>query len=192
VVGLPLWPLAFVFPLGVCFYYFLLAGARTFEIGPDDDFSSGLAQFCFLVTGTLGTIFLGYRSDVSSLQAVAGAALMACSLGLYEWARHTIAGRRFSIAWSIGVPEEVCAAGPYARVRHPIYTSYILAFAAQLVALPSLWTAAIFLFNLAVFVHAARADERTLAASELAAEYARYKRRAGMFIPRLKKARDRH
>ena len=35
--GVLLWPLLFVFPLGVCFYYFLLAGARTFEIGPDDE-----------------------------------------------------------------------------------------------------------------------------------------------------------
>ena len=49
----PLWPTVFVFPLGLCFYYFILAGARTFEVSPDDDLGSGIAQFSFLVTGTL-------------------------------------------------------------------------------------------------------------------------------------------
>jgi protein-S-isoprenylcysteine O-methyltransferase Ste14 len=185
--GLPLWPLVFVFPLGACFYYFMLAGARTFEIAPDDDLSSGIGQFCFLVTGTLGTIFLGYRAEVSTLHAVAGGILMACALALYEWARHTIAGRRFAIAWSIGVPEAVCETGPYRYVRHPSYASYILAFAAQSAALPSPWTAAIFVFNAAVFAHASRADERTIAGSDLATEYARYKQRVGRFLPRLGK-----
>jgi hypothetical protein len=32
---------------------------------------------------------------------------------------------------------------------------------------------------------AARDDERSIAASDLAADYARYKQRAGMFFPRL-------
>jgi protein-S-isoprenylcysteine O-methyltransferase Ste14 len=181
----PLWPTAFLIVLALSFYYFILAGARTFEISPSDDLASGVAQFSFLVTGTIGTMFLGYRAAVPLGNAIGSAALLAGSLALYEWARHTIRERRFHIAWSGDVPEELCEAGPYAHVRHPLYASYILAFAAMLVALPKLATLAIFLLNVGLFVHAARHDERSIAESDLSEEYARYKRRAGMFLPRL-------
>nr|WP_166178405.1 isoprenylcysteine carboxylmethyltransferase family protein [Altererythrobacter segetis] len=183
-ISVPLWPTVFILPLGLCFYYFILAGARTFEVSPDDDLGSGIAQFSFLVTGTLATLFLGYRAHVPMGNAVAGGALMAAALTLYEWARHTIADRRFHIAWNGEVPEAVCEDGPYAHIRHPIYASYLIAFAAMLAALPSLWSLAIFLLNASLFVHAARDDERSMAGSDLAPVYARYKRRTGMFLPR--------
>ena len=182
---LPLWPTAFVIPLGLCFYYFMLAGSRTFVVEPEDDLSSGIAQFSFFGTGMLATILLGHRAEVSLWNAIGGAALMACSLLLYEWARRTIFDRRFHIGWSGEVPDAVCENGPYACVRHPIYASYLLAFAAQLAALPSPWTLLIFVLNLALFAHAARDDEHSLAGSDLAAEYSRYKRRTGMFLPRV-------
>ena len=181
---LPLWPTVFIFPLALAFYYFIVAGARTFEISPDDDLGSGIAQFSFLVIGTLGTLFLGYRAHVAPGNAVAGGALMACALALYEWARHTILGRRFHIAWGGDVPDAVRPDGPYAFVRHPVHASYLLAFGAMLGALPSSWTLAIFPFNAGLFAHAARDDERSLAGSVLASDYARYKQRTGMFFPR--------
>ena len=186
----PLWPTAFLLPLGLSFYYFVLAGERTFERSPSDDLGSGLGQFSFLVTGTLGTLFLGFRATVPAWNAVASGALMICALGLYEWARHVIRGRRFHIAWSGDVPEELCEAGPYRLVRHPVYASYVLAFAAQFVALPSIWTAVIFLFNAGLFAHAARDDERALAASDLADDYASYRKRTGMFVPRFTRRRS--
>ena len=108
---------------------------------------------------------------------------MIAALGLYEWARHTIMDRRFHIAWSGDIPEAVCQEGPYAHVRHPVYASYIIAFAAMLAALPSLWSLAIFLFNAGLFIHAARDDERSLGASDLSDDYSRYRMRTGMFIP---------
>ena len=181
----PLWPTIFIFPLGLCFFYFILAGERSFERSPSDEFGAGLGQFSFLVTGTLGTISLGLRAEVPVRNAICSAVLMFCSLALYEWARHTVRGRRFHIAWSGDVPGELCDAGPYRYVRHPVYASYFLAFAAMLVALPYLVTLAIFIFNLALFTHAAWDDERSLAASDLCADYARYKKQTGMFLPRL-------
>ena len=183
-LSVPLWPTIFYLPLALCFYYFLLAGARIFEIRPEDDFSTGIAQFSFFVTGLLGTIALGDKAQVSPANAIAGAVVMAGALLLYEWARRTIAGRRFHIAWSGEVPEEVCEHGPYRYIRHPLYTSYVLAFGAQLAALPSPWSFAIFAFNAGLFLHAAVSDERSLAKSDIAAEYARYKRRTGMMLPR--------
>jgi protein-S-isoprenylcysteine O-methyltransferase Ste14 len=139
------------------------------------------------MTGTIGTILLGYHSAIPVGRAVASGAMMVCAVALYEWTRHTIKDRRFHIAWSGQVPAAVCEEGPYRYVRHPAYASYVLAFAAIPVALPGWIGLAIFLFNAGLFAHAARDDERSMAASTLAAEYARYKARVGMFVPRLRK-----
>jgi protein-S-isoprenylcysteine O-methyltransferase Ste14 len=182
---LPLWPTIFVFPLALCFYYFLLAGGRTFEFDEGDEGSAALAQVSFAATGMGGTLVLGLGGgSVPPWNAVAGGVLMAGAIVLYEWGRHTIWNRGFHIAWTGEAPDALCEDGPYRFIRHPLYTSYIVAFAAQLAALPSLWTVAIFLFNAGLYIHAAFDDERSLAKSALAAAYTEYKPRTGMFLPR--------
>ena len=81
------------------------------------------------------------------------------------------------------MPETLCDEGPYRYIRHPIYLSYVLAFLAVLIALPHWITALSFLLNFALSVGAARSDERVLAGSALAADYAAYRERTGMFLP---------
>jgi len=170
------------------FGYFPTAGARTFERDESDVKGATLAQFSFLVTGAIGTALLSYRQVLYPVNGVAAAVILLGSISLYEWARRTIRGRRFHIGWSGDVPDAVCGAGPYAFVRHPVYLSYMLAFLAVPIAFPRLSTLAVFLFNVALFAHAACDDERSLAASELKSAYAAYKERTGMFIPRVRRA----
>jgi len=181
---LPLWPTAYLFVLGLSFYYFVLAGARTFEVNPGDETPSGIAQFSFLITGTLGTLFLNFRNPLPFGNAIASAALLLAALSIYEWARRTVRDRRFHLAWTGDVPEAVCDQGPYRHIRHPFYSSYILAFVAVAVAYPGPISLAILLLNVVLFVHAAVTDERDLANSELAPDYAAYRTRTGMFLPR--------
>jgi protein-S-isoprenylcysteine O-methyltransferase Ste14 len=66
--------------------------------------------------------------------------------------------------------------------------SYLIAFLAVLVALPHWLTAAIFVANIGLFTHAARNDEKHIAASALAADYAAYRERTGMFLPRFSRS----
>jgi protein-S-isoprenylcysteine O-methyltransferase Ste14 len=183
-VTFALWPTAYLLLLASVFFYFVLAGGRTFELSPDDDTASGVAQLSFY-SGIIAAPFLGYGEPLPLWNAVGSGTLFAASVVLYEWARWTIRERRFHIAWSGDVPEALCDQGPYAYIRHPLYASYILAFGALLAAFPKLAALAIFLLNLALFIHAAVTDERAIARSALAEAYARYKRRTGMFLPRL-------
>ncbi len=173
----------FLFVLGGAFLHFLLAGGRTFAPSADDDLGAGWGQFSFLATGTVATWFVGLSVPIRLYNGIPSAILLLCSLCLYEWARHVIRGRRFYLAWSGIVPEALCDKGPYAYIRHPIYVSYILAFLAALVALPSVTTLVAFTFNVLLFTHAALSDERSLLTSALAPEYLRYKRNTGMFFP---------
>ncbi len=182
---LPPWSTAYLFVLGLSFYYFTLAGARTFEVNPGDETPSGIAQFSFLVTGTIGTLFLNVGKPLPLSNALVSATLLLAALALYEWARDVIRGRGFHLAWTGDVPDALCDEGPYRLVRHPLYSSYILTFLAVAVAYPGPISLTILVCNLGLFVQAAITDERSLARSDLASEYAAYKARTGMFLPRL-------
>ncbi len=175
----------YLFVLGGTFLHFLLAGGRTFATSADDDRAAGWAQFSFLFTGTIAIWAVGLYVPIRLHNGIASAILLLGSLSLYEWARHVIRGRRFYLAWTDNVPESLCDEGPYAYIRHPIYASYILAFLAALVALPTVATLVVFTFNAALFTHAAFSDERSLANSTLAGDYDRYRTRSGMFLPRI-------
>ena len=173
-------------PLGIIFVYFLLAGARTFTSSGDDDFGALVAEFSFIGTGAVPALFLGtFVVPIKLGNGIAAAVLLILSLALYEWARHVIWGRNFYVAWSGSVPAELVDEGPYARIRHPIYASYMLAFLALFVAMPSRLTLLILIFNVALFTHAVFREERNLMSSALAGAYGEYKERTGMLVPRI-------
>ncbi len=177
--------------LGGAFVHFMQAGGRTFAIdkGAGDELGPNLLILDFIFGGTLSVWVLGlFYLAVAPFSGIAAAVLMTISLALYEWARHTVWRRQFGIAFADRVPEAVCTEGPYRWVRHPLYMSYLIAYLAVLVALPHWLTATVFLVNVAVFVLAARDDERRLAGSALAADYAAYRERTGMFLPRLSRS----
>jgi protein-S-isoprenylcysteine O-methyltransferase Ste14 len=172
--------------LGGVFVHFTIAGGRTF-------FSERLAeepgaligQLAFYAGGIMPAWFLGLHRSIAPLNGISAALLMACSLALYEWARHVIWQRRFGLGWGDHVPVAICTQGPYRWVRHPIYLSYLLAYAGVLVALPHWLTAGAFAGATALFVHGAWHDERQIAGSALAADYELYRERTGMFLPKV-------
>ena len=71
--------------------------------------------------------------------------------------------------------------GPYARVRHPIYTGVIIALIGNALAL-SLWWLVAVVAALAYFGYAARREERTMLAT-FPGQYAEYQRRTKMIVP---------
>jgi len=175
-----------LFFLGGAFLHFLLAGARTFYSNNLATESAGwIGELSFGMSGTAAVWFLGLHRQIGLSNGIAAAALLLTSLGLYEWTRHTIRGRRFGCGWGTHVPDELCEAGPYRSVRHPIYLAYMLAFLANLVAIPHWLTALSFAGNVALFTYAARSDETGIATSAIAADYAAYRKRVGMFWPKL-------
>jgi protein-S-isoprenylcysteine O-methyltransferase Ste14 len=181
--------LILLFFLGFVFLHFMLAGARTFySENMQDEPGAPVAQFSFVFSGVVPTWFLGLYQPIHKPNGILAAIVVAFAVALYEWARHTIWGRRFGLGWGDHVPEELCERGPYRFVRHPIYLSYMLAFAAVLIALPHWISALMLVVNVALFTHAALADERTLAHSSLAVDSAHYRDRTGMFWPRVRRA----
>jgi protein-S-isoprenylcysteine O-methyltransferase Ste14 len=163
------------------FQWFTVAGAKTFRIPPFSDSGAALGGTAFL-SGTAVVLWKGLFEGLDLTLGTLGATLSVLSLALYEWARSTVAGRRFNIALAGEVPDAVCESGPYRYIRHPFYLSYVIAFLGMLVATATLVAAVVFMFNLALFTYMARDDERTLEGSALGSDYGTYKQRVGFLL----------
>jgi protein-S-isoprenylcysteine O-methyltransferase Ste14 len=89
-----------------------------------------------------------------------------------------------TLAFDTDQPSFLLNHGPYRYVRHPFYLAYLIFWTATAAATPGLlpWFAPAVMFIL--YTHAATREERKFAGSELAAAYASYRARAGMFLPR--------
>ena len=78
----------------------------------------------------------------------------------------------------------LATSGPYARIRHPQYTAFVLILLGFLLQWPTLLTLIMFPILLFMYARLAKREEREVAA-EFGAEYERYRRATPAFFPRL-------
>ena len=79
---------------------------------------------------------------------------------------------------------QLATTGPYAHIRHPQYTGFILIMLGFLFQWPTLITLVMFPILVYMYVRLARREEREVAA-EFGEEYLRYAKRTPAFFPRL-------
>lgn len=109
-----------------------------------------------------------------------GTALLVCGLAFAVWARVYL-GRNWGMPMTEKDEPELITAGPYSRVRHPIYSGLLLAILGTALATNLYWLIA--LAALAVyFIYSAKVEERQLCAT-FAAAYPAYKAQTKMLIP---------
>ncbi|HEX3152834.1 MAG TPA: isoprenylcysteine carboxylmethyltransferase family protein [Gemmataceae bacterium] len=82
-------------------------------------------------------------------------------------------------------PSTLTTAGPYRLVRHPIYTSYLLAWAAGAAIVAEPWLMAAVAVMGFFYGLAALREERWFMSGQFASAYRDYRRRTGMFVPRV-------
>jgi protein-S-isoprenylcysteine O-methyltransferase Ste14 len=92
-------------------------------------------------------------------------------------------GKQYSPCYDAHIPARVVRHGPYAWVRHPIYTANLLLIVGVALASGTGWL----LLNLALlargYVSSAYKEEAVLA--EQLSDYRAYQKRTGMFLPQL-------
>lgn len=118
-------------------------------------------------------------------RAVAAVVMLGVASVLFLWAAWTNRTRKLALAFSGATPEHVQTAGPYRLVRHPFYTSYLLAFVGGAVAAGTPWIVPAVLAGALTYWRAARGEEEAFARSDLAGAYRCYAARVGMFLPRV-------
>lgn len=116
-------------------------------------------------------------------RASAGLLLTAAGIAFAIWARNHI-GKFWSASVSIREGHELIRTGPYARIRHPIYTGILVAVAGTAIALGTYPAFAAFVIVLLGLSYKARREEALLA-REFGAKFDDHRRATGFFLPRL-------
>lgn len=80
-------------------------------------------------------------------------------------------------------PQSIVTHGPYAWVRHPFYTAFLICLAACVVACPHPATLAVLIYTQIALSLTARREERRLSASDYGEEYRAYMKKTGRFFP---------
>lgn len=124
-------------------------------------------------------------SALGFAMAVVGTVLIGAGVAL---AGYTLGTHRMPLAlWhqEDDAPRHLVTEGPYARIRHPFYTSYLMALVGSALAAPHAVTFAVLVF-LAYRLNgtAAREERRFLASESLGVRYADYMMWTGRFLPR--------
>jgi protein-S-isoprenylcysteine O-methyltransferase Ste14 len=131
--------------------------------------------------GWLGERFLPWTRAV----AIVGLVIEIIGVALAAWARYCL-GANWSGAVTLKEGHELISAGPYKRIRHPIYTGIAVGLAGTAIFIGE-WRgvvafAAIFISHF----FKARKEEAWLT-REFGPQFAAHRARTGMFLPRILK-----
>lgn len=121
----------------------------------------GLITLAWLVTpDSVSALSLPYPSWLRW----SGVGVTAAGLALLVWVHHTL-GRFFSPYLRIRADHELITEGPYRRVRHPMYTSFLLLLGGfALISANLFFTLALVAMFIIVIVHRTRREEAMLQA----------------------------
>lgn len=123
------------------------------------------------------TIYLPNRNVALG---IAGVTLCALGIGFAIYARFYL-GSNWGLPMSRKANPELITSGPYALVRHPIYTGLLLAMIGSALAESVTWALALLVFG-PYFVYSARVEERTMA-DAFPEQYTAYRERTKMLVP---------
>ncbi len=109
-----------------------------------------------------------------------GVGLCLAGFALAFWARAHL-GRNWGMPMSLRQDHELVTSGPYAYVRHPIYSGIMLAMIGSALAVGFFWLA-LFVLYFAYFLCSARTEERMML-TQFPEAYPAYRRRTKLLIP---------
>jgi protein-S-isoprenylcysteine O-methyltransferase Ste14 len=118
----------------------------------------------------------------SSLLGWTGVALCVLGFGLAIIARWYL-GRNWGMPMSRKEQPELVTRGPYAHLRHPIYTGLILAMLGSAIGVNVSW--ALLLVPVGVYFILSARREESVMLQLFPEQYAAYMARTGMLVPRL-------
>jgi protein-S-isoprenylcysteine O-methyltransferase Ste14 len=140
------------------------------------------AVFTLTPLGVLATLLtIVYPRPLGA--PILGSLVYIASLSLFWWTTITTRQSRLSIVFSTDTPKLLVDAGPYAWIRHPFYTSYILFWVAGFIATGAAWLVLPVAVMSVLYWRAAEAEESKFSYSSLAYEYASYAARTKRFVP---------
>jgi protein-S-isoprenylcysteine O-methyltransferase Ste14 len=144
--------------------------------------SFGTAAFVLLFNSSAAVGPLAWRFVPDSAAiAYTGLALTLAGTGFAIWAR-AILGRNWSAIVTIKEDHQMIQSGPYAVVRHPVYSGFLLAVLGSALALGEVRGLMAFALAFVAWWFKSRLEEKFME-QKFGAEYAAYKQRVKALIP---------
>jgi protein-S-isoprenylcysteine O-methyltransferase Ste14 len=129
--------------------------------------------------GLLGRPFLRETQSIACL----GFALALLGVAIAMWARISL-GQYWSDKVVLKVDHQLIRSGPYARMRHPIYSGVLLGVAGSALVINEWRGVLAFVLLLTNYAIKANREDKILAGA-FAEDFNEHKRRAGFLLPRL-------
>jgi protein-S-isoprenylcysteine O-methyltransferase Ste14 len=172
-------------------YWLISARLAKRSVGGPAKWKHIAIRFCILVLVVIALSSAPLRHGVRLAQAyqashalitAIGIVVVALGLALAFWARIQL-GRNWGTPMSRREDPELITGGPYAYVRHPIYSGITLAMIGSTIGHSIAWALPLVLFG-AYFIYSARREEEFLC-QRFPQSYPAYMRRTNMLVPYL-------
>jgi protein-S-isoprenylcysteine O-methyltransferase Ste14 len=121
-----------------------------------------------------------HAAGISPLLGLGGVALCALGIAFAIYARSHL-GQNWGMPMARKESPELITSGPYAAVRHPIYTGIFIAMLGSAIGTSPFWLIPLALFGI-YFVYSARKEEKLMLA-QFPQQYPQYMSRTKMFVP---------
>jgi protein-S-isoprenylcysteine O-methyltransferase Ste14 len=172
-------------------FYWLVTSMNVNKMRKREPWGQRLSFLLILAVGSFISIHVSERFGIPNRQFVPplpwikwlGIALEAAGIAFAIWARNHI-GKYWSASVSLREGHQLIRSGPYARIRHPIYTGILLGIAGTVLWAGTYGALVTFAFTLAALGYKAKKEE-TLLAGEFGAAFDEHRRRTGFLLPRL-------
>jgi protein-S-isoprenylcysteine O-methyltransferase Ste14 len=161
--------------------YWLLAALRNKATARREPLGSRLAHMLPLAIGGALLAWPPHRWPVMAWRLETGVALVIAGLAFTVWARVHLGGN-WSGTVTVKQDHELIRTGPYARVRHPIYTGLIAALLGTTIASGTVHAAIGMAIIVVSLVHKSRIEEAFMRAT-FPGEYQRYSAQVPALIP---------
>lgn len=104
------------------------------------------------------------------------------ALAFFWWGIRTAKSLEFALSSRVG---NIITSGPFAIVRHPFYSSYILIWLSSSLLLNSIFLWITLTYLVSFYFVSARSEEKMILSSANSEEYKAYSLKVGMFTPRI-------
>lgn len=147
---------------------------------------TGTVVISLVVTATsvLYLLLLWFGTQNTTAQIV-GLLMEISGMALFWWAIKASRAARLKMAFDKENPHGLVTTGPYAYLRHPFYTSYLIFWFGWATTTWSPWAILPLPVIIVIYVLAALGEERKFSNTAMAADYAAYRQRSGFFWPKL-------
>ena len=184
--------LIILFVWAVWFAYWIARSGGTEKTGQRESHSSRRvhlmlsgAAFALILLPLSNVPFFGLKLLPSTKSLfVAGVAILICGLAFAVWARRRL-GRYWSGTIALKEGHRLIRTGPYAIVRHPIYTGFVMGMVGTAVAQGQIRSILAVVLLVASYLRKIRIEETWLV-QQFGDEYRTYQKEVGALIPCIK------